>query len=174
MDIYDAINKRTSIRKYKPDAVSDDKLNRILDAARRAPSGKNGQPWRFIVVRDKKIKQDLILACRNQAFIAEAPVIIIGCAVEAESYQKQGGYMKSWSIDLGLAFEHLMLTAVAEGLGSCWIGAFDEVEVRKVLNIPNQFRIVGLAPLGVPAESPAPKPRKPLNEIVSYDKAPDK
>ncbi|MFH1227774.1 MAG: nitroreductase family protein [Planctomycetota bacterium] len=174
MDIYEAINKRQSVRKYTSDSISDDKLNRILEAVRRAPSGKNGQPWRFIVVKDDKIKKDLVFACKNQSFIADAPVIIVGCAVEEESYQKQGGYMKSWSIDLGLAFDHLMLAAVAEGLGTCWIGAFDEASVKKVLNIPDKFRIVGLTPLGVPAESPAPKPRKAINEIVSYNRAPDK
>ncbi|MFH1232156.1 MAG: nitroreductase family protein [Planctomycetota bacterium] len=172
MDFYEVIGKRHSIRKYKPDAVSDDKLNRILDAAHMAPSGKNGQPWRFIVVRAEELRKKLIAPCRDQAFIAEAPVIIVGCANEDESYQKQGNYMKSWSIDLALAFDHLMLAATVEGLGTCWIGAFDEKEVKKALDIPEQLRVVGLTPLGYAATEPKPKPRKALQEIVFYDQSP--
>lgn len=174
MDIYETINKRQSIRKYKPDLVADDKLNRILEAMQRAPSGKNGQPWRFIVVKDEALRKSLVLPCRNQSFIADAPVIIVGCAVEEESYQKQGGYMKSWPLDLAIAFAHLMLSATAEGLGTCWIGAFDEAEVRKASKIPDKFRVVGLTPLGYPAEAPDLKTRKPLNDIVSYDTPPAK
>jgi len=172
MDFYDAIKKRHSIRKYKPDAVNEDILTRILDAAHTAPSGKNGQPWRFIVVRNEELRKKLVAPCRDQAFIAEAPVIIVGCANEDESYQKQGNYMKSWAIDLALAFDHLMLAAAVEGLGTCWIGAFVEEEVKKALNIPEQLRVVGLTPLGYAATEPKPKPRKPLQEIVFYDQAP--
>jgi nitroreductase len=171
MDIYEAINKRQSIRKYKSDPVSDDKLERILNAVRRAPSGKNGQPWRFIVVKDEALRKALVPACRDQAFIADAPVIIVGCAVEEESYPKQGGYMKSWPIDLGIAFSYLMLAATAEGLGTCWIGAFDEPEVKKALNIPDKFRVVGLTPLGYPVELPPLRTRKPLSDIVFYPSA---
>ena len=172
MDFYDAIKKRHSIRKYKLDVISDEILNRILDAAHLAPSGKNGQPWRFIVVRNAELKQRLVKPCRDQAFITEAPVIIIGCANEDESYQKQGNYMKSWAIDLALAFDHLMLAATVEGLGTCWIGAFDEKEVKKVLNIPDHLRVVCLTPLGYADGEPKPKPRKALTDIVFYDQAP--
>lgn len=174
MNIYEAINKRQSIRKYKPDPVSDDILERILKAVQRAPSGKNGQPWRFIVVKDDTLRKALVPACRDQAFIADAPVIIVGCAVEEESYPKQGGYMKSWSIDLGIAFTHLMLAAAAEGLGTCWIGAFEEDKVKQALNISDKFRVVGLTPLGYPLELPPLRTRKPLSDIVFYNQAPTK
>ncbi len=169
MNIYEAIQKRRSIRRYKPDTIPEDKLNRLLEAARLAPSGKNGQPWRFIIVKDKTMRDALIPACRNQAFIAGAPVVIVACAREEESYQKQGGYMKSWSIDIGIALEHLILAAAAEGLGTCWIGAFEESKIRQALNIPTDLRIVALTPVGYPAEEPTPKPRKPFNEIIFYD-----
>lgn len=172
MDFYEVISKRHSIRKYKPDAVSDDKLNRILDAAHMAPSGKNGQPWRFIVVRNEELRKKLVGPCRDQSFIAEAPIIIVGCANEDESYQKQGNYMKSWPIDLALAFAHLMLAATVEELGTCWIGAFDEKEVKKALDIPEQLRVVGLTPLGYAAAEGRPKSRKPLQDMVFYDQAP--
>lgn len=172
MEFYDVINKRRSIRKYKPDVISDEILNRVLEAAHLAPSGKNGQPWRFIVVRSAELKQKLVKPCRDQAFIAEAPAVIVGVANEDESYQKQGNYMKSWAIDLAIAFDHLMLAATAEGLGACWIGAFDEKEVKKALNIPDRLRVVGLTPLGYPDGEPKPKPRKALADIVFYDQAP--
>ncbi|MBI5778057.1 MAG: nitroreductase family protein [Planctomycetes bacterium] len=172
MDFYDAIKKRHSIRKYKSDAISDEVLNRVLDAAHLAPSGKNGQPWRFIVVRNAELKQKLVKPCRDQIYIAEAPIVIVGVANEDESYQKQGCYMKSWAIDLAIAFDHLILAATAEGLGTCWIGAFDEKEVKKVLNIPDHLRVVCLTPLGYADGEPKPKPRKALGEIVFYDQAP--
>jgi len=172
MDFYDVVKRRHSIRKYKPDVISDEILNRVLDAAHLAPSGKNGQPWRFIVVRNTELKQKLVKPCRDQAFIAEAPVIVVGVANEDESYQKQGNYMKSWAIDLALAFDHLMLAATSEGLGACWIGAFDEKEVKKALNIPDQLRVIGLTPLGYADGEPKPKPRKELGEVVFYDQAP--
>jgi nitroreductase len=172
MDFYEVIEKRHSIRKYKPDTIGDDKLNRILETAHKAPSGKNGQPWRFIVIRDEELKKKLIIPCRDQAFIAEAPIIIVGCANEDESYQKQGNYMKSWPIDLAIAFDHLMLAATVEGLGTCWIGAFDEKEVKKALSIPEQLRVVALTPLGYAATEPKPKPRKTIQEVVFYDQSP--
>jgi nitroreductase len=172
MEFYDVIKKRRSIRKYKPDAVSDEVLNRILEAAHLAPSGKNGQPWRFIVVRNPEVRQKLVKSCRDQLYISEAPVVIVGVANEDESYQKQGCYMKSWPIDLAIAFDHLILAATVEGLGTCWIGAFDEKEVKKVLNIPEHLRVVCLTPLGYADGEPKPKPRKALGEIVFYDQAP--
>jgi nitroreductase len=172
MDFYEVIKKRHSIRKYKPGAISDEVLTRVLDAAHLAPSGKNGQPWRFIVVRDENLKKQLVKPCRDQIFIAEAPVVIIGCANEDESYQKQGNYMKSWAIDLAIAFDHLMLAATVEGLGTCWIGAFDEKEVKKVMKIPEHLRVVGLTPVGYADGEPKPKPRKALEEIVFYDQSP--
>jgi nitroreductase len=169
MNIYEAIQKRRSIRKYKSDDIAEDKLNRILETARLAPSGKNGQPWRFIVVKDKTLRNALVPACRDQGFISEAPIVIVACAKEEESYQKQGGYMKSWTIDIGIALEHIMLAAVAEGLGSCWIGAFEEAKVREVLKIPADLRIVALTPLGYPAQDPTAKPRKATKEVIFYN-----
>lgn len=166
MDIYEIIKSRRSIRSYKPDPIPEEKLNNILEAARLAPSGKNGQPWRFVVVREAKLREALVPACRDQKSLAQAPVVIAACGSEAEAYQKQGGYMTSMIIDVAIAMEHLVLAATAEGLGTCWIGAFSEEAVRKVLNVPANLRIVALTPLGYPAESPTPKPRKELKDII--------
>jgi len=147
-------------------------LNKILDAAHWAPSGKNGQPWRFVVIHNQELKQKLIKPCRDQSFIAEAPILIVVIANEDESYQKQGNYMKSWAVDGALAMDHLMLAATLEGLGTCWIGAFDEKEVKKALNVPDMLRVVGLTPLGYPADAGRPKKRKELKDIVFYDESP--
>ncbi|MEW6685544.1 MAG: nitroreductase family protein [Candidatus Edwardsbacteria bacterium] len=170
MDIYEAIRTRRSVRAYKPDPIPEDKLRRILEAMRLAPSAKNIQPWKFIVVRNQELIKKLVPACNNQAFVGEAPVVIVGCALEKIAYGRMGGYMSSFAIDLAIVFEHLMLAAVAEGLGTCWIGSFKEKEVKQLLNVPEDVRVVALTPLGYPAVIPEPRPRKPLSEIVSYEK----
>ena len=166
MDIYEAIRMRTSVRGYRPDEVEDDKLQRILEAARLAPSGKNGQPWRFIVVKDKETRSRLVPACKNQKFLEEAPIIIAACGFEEEAYKKMGGYWNSLPVDIGIALEHLMLAAEAEGLGTCWIGAFIEEEVREILGVPEEAKIVALTPVGYPSKEKTIRPRKPMEEIV--------
>ncbi|MCK4235847.1 MAG: nitroreductase family protein, partial [Candidatus Krumholzibacteria bacterium] len=148
MDVYEAIIERTSVRSYRSDQVDEAKLERILDAARLAPSGKNGQPWIFIVVKDDKTRKKLVPACNDQTFLAEAPVIIVACGREELAYKKMGGYWNSMPVDIGIALEHLMLAAITEGLGTCWIGAFLEEEVRKILEIPAEVKIVALTPVG--------------------------
>lgn len=170
MDIYEAIKSRRSVRSYKTEPVPEDKLMKVLEAVRLAPSGKNGQPWRFVVVRDETLRKGLIPACHQQTFIADAPIMIVACAKESESYQNHGGYMKSFPVDIGIAFDHLMLAAVAEGLGTCWIGAFEEEKVKQVLNIPADLRVVALTPLGFPTEQPAARSRKNMSDIVFYDR----
>lgn len=169
MDIYEAIRTRTSVRSYKPDSVEENKLLHILDAARLAPSGKNGQPWIFIVVKDEETRKKLVPACRNQKFIAEAPIIIVACGREDLAYKNMGGYWNSLPVDIGIALEHMMLAAVVEGLGTCWIGAFIEEDVRSILNIPDDVKIVALTPVGYPAGERSWRSRKELGEIVMYE-----
>ncbi len=170
MDIYDAITLRTSVRAYRSDPVEPDKLRRVLDAARLAPSGKNGQPWTFVVVTDRETKLRLVPACKGQSFIAEAPVVVAACGREDMAYQKMGGYWNSLPVDIGIAFEHLMLAASAEGLGTCWIGAFLEEEVRAVLGVPDDQKIVALTPIGYPSGERVVRPRKALEDILRYDR----
>jgi nitroreductase len=166
MNLYDIIKTRRSIRNYKGDDIPEEKLMKILEAARLAPSGKNGQPWRFVIVKEKKLREALVDACRGQKYLAQAPLVIAACGSDAEAYQKQGGYMTSMVLDIGIAMEHLVLAATEEGLGTCWIGAFNENDVRKILNVPSNLRVVALTPLGFPDEAPGPKPRKELKDIV--------
>ncbi len=170
MEFYEVIRRRLSVRAYKPDPVPEEVLKRILEAARLAPSAKNYQPWKFIVVTDGKIRQELVPACRGQAFIAQAPVVICACAIEAEAWKGMGGYWSAAEVDVAIALEHIILAAVAEGLGTCWIGAFIEAEVKRVLQIPEGVKPVALTPVGYQAQEPKPRPRKPLEEIVSYNR----
>ncbi len=170
MDFYQTVSARKSIRSYRPDPVPDEVFNRVMEAARIAPSAKNIQPWKFIIVRDPQVRQDLAVACNNQQSVAQAPITICGCAIESICYRGMGGYWNSWAVDLSIALEHIMLAAAAEGLGTCWIGSFNETEVRRVLQIPEDIKIVALTPLGYPAQEAKTRPRKPLSEIICTDR----
>jgi len=174
VDFYEVIRTRRSVRSYKSDPIPDDVLQRVLEAARIAPSGSNRQPWRFIVVKDEEIKRKLAPACHNQSWIADAPVVIVACAQEL-AYNR-GGYMGKLSgvMDATIAFTHLILAARAEGLGTCWIGAFDNEQVKEILGIPSGWNVAALTPMGYPAEGESvfrePTGRKSLEEIVSTDR----
>lgn len=170
MDLYEAIRGRVSTRAYEPKPVEDEKLERVLEAARLAPSGKNGQPWIFIVVKDRRTRERLVPACKGQSFIGDAPVVIAVCGREELAYKKMGGYWNSLPVDIGIAVEHLMLAAEAEGLGTCWIGAFLEEQVREILGVPESVKILALTPLGYPAAEKVIRPRKELREIVMHER----
>lgn len=164
MEFYDVIRRRRSVRKYKKDEVEEEKLERILDSARLAPSAANVQPWVFYVVRDERLKSRLKSAYGQEWFYT-APLIIVGCA-NAESAWKRGDGKSYADVDFAIAFEHIILSATAEGLGTCWIGAFDPDVVRRVLGLPKELEPVAMTPLGYPDETPDPKPRKALEEIT--------
>jgi len=168
--LLDIIGSRRSVRKYKSDPISEEVMERVMEAARLAPSGKNGQPWKFIVVKDQEMKEKLAVASRGQKFMAGAPVVIAACGFPELSYQRQGNYMTSWTIDVSCAFDHLMLQAQEEGLGTCWIGAFEETEVKSLLGVPEDVRVLALTPLGYPDEEPRDRGRKPMNEIFCYER----
>ncbi|MFW6160289.1 MAG: nitroreductase family protein [Acidobacteriota bacterium] len=170
MSVLDIIRDRRSIRKYKETPIPTDVLNRVLEAGRMAPSGKNLQPWKFIVVKDPETKQKLAEASVRQYFMAKAPVILVACGFPDNCYAKMGRYMKSWPVDVAIAAEHMMLQAWEEGLGTCWIGAFEEEAVKMILGVPEEVKVLALTPLGYPDEDPPRKRRKPLEEIVSYEK----
>ncbi len=167
--LLDIIKKRKSIRSYKSDDIEEEKLKYILNAFRRAPSAKNIQPWRIIIVKDEKKKIDLSIACNNQTFISEAPIIIVACAKEEEAYGVMGGYMNSYPIDIAIALEHLILAAAEQGLGTCWIGAFKEKLVKDILKVPKDIRVVALTPVGYPNEEGSDRSRKEIDEITCYN-----
>ncbi|TES87370.1 MAG: nitroreductase, partial [Candidatus Aminicenantes bacterium] len=170
MKVLEVIQKRQSVRKYKKDPIPEKAFMRVLEAARLAPSGKNFQPWKFIIVKDKALKEKLAQASAGQFFMAEAPIIIVGCGFPDNCYAHMGRYMKSWSVDVTIALEHLILQAQEEGLGTCWIGSFEEEEVKAILNIPENVKVLALTPLGYPDEIPRFRGRKSLDEIISYDR----
>lgn len=167
MELAEAIRRRRSIRKYLPRKIENDKLDRVLEAGRLAPSAKNLQEWRFIVVRDDGRRRRLAEAAKGQTFVGEAPVVIAACATMTDYVMTCG--QLTYPINLAIAVEHMVLQAVAEGLGTCWIGAFYEEEVKKVLNIPPEVRAVALLPLGYPDESPVSSPRKKMEEIIAFE-----
>ncbi|MBN1142440.1 MAG: nitroreductase family protein [Deltaproteobacteria bacterium] len=165
MDIYQAIAARRSVRAFLDRELPEEVLNRLLEAARLAPSAKNFQEWRFVVVRERTMRQQLARAAKGQSFVGEAPVVLACCA-ETEGYVMTCGQL-CYPIDLAIVVDHITLCAAAEGLGTCWIGAFYEEEVKKLLRIPPQIRVVSLLPIGYPADTaPASKNRLPLAKIV--------
>jgi nitroreductase len=148
--------------------VEEEKLLRILDAGRLSPSASNRQERRFVIIKDAKTRKLLCEAARNQTFVAEAPVVIAACSVESEYVMACG--QLAYPIDTAIAVDHMTLQAVEEGLGTCWIGAFDEKKVKQILNIPENVRVVALLPLGYPCDIPDAKLRKGLAEIVMWEK----
>lgn len=168
MDVLAAIKERQSIRSYKEKAIEEEKLNRVLEAGRSAPSAGNLQQWKFIVVRDGKTRKRLSQAANGQNFVGQAPVIIVVCAAEITHVMPCG--QLSYPINLAIATDHMILEATEQGLGTCWIGAFHEAKVKEILAIPENVRVVVLFPLGYPAYKPSATPRKSLSEIVCYEK----
>lgn len=172
MNIYEVIEARRSIRRYKPDPVGEEMVARILNAARLAPSWKNLQCWRFIVVRGDEGKVGLLTAFEDtnpgKKAITAAPVMIVLCA-DPQASGKMGD-RDYYLVDAGIAMENLMLAARSEGLGTCWLGEFDENAARSALGIPSHWRVVGLTPLGVPDQDPKPRPRKTMEEIAFREK----
>jgi len=168
MDVIEPIRNRRSIRTYQKKPVEQDKLKRILEAARLAPSASNRQEWRFVVVQDKNTREKLMKAASNQRFVAQAPVVIAACA-DTDMHVMHCGQL-CYPIDVTIAVDHMTLQAVEEGLGTCWIGAFNEAEVKRILNIPEPIRVVELLTMGYPAITPHPSPRKKLEEIVKWEK----
>lgn len=167
MDIEEVIQKRYSCRSYRDTPVPEEKLKSVLEAARLSPSASNRQPYKFIIIKDRE-KREKLAEAAGQSFIAAAAIIVAGVSLEPERIMGCG--VPTYAVDLAIAMEHIALQACAEGLGTCWIGAFSQQEAKKILGVPKEYKIVALMPLGYPADSPAPKDRKNLNDLVSYEK----
>jgi len=169
MDFYDVISARKSVRRYQNVPVEPEKLERVLDAARSAPSADNSQEWRFVVVTDPAVRNDLAGAAAEQDYILEAPVVIACCAETQGELMRCG--LPKFTVDVTLAVDHLMLAATSEELGTCWTGHFNPGRVKAVLGIPAGVEVVALLALGY-AEYPEPetKNRLPLERIVHYER----
>ena len=168
MDVLPEIVQRYSCRAYQDKPVEQDKLDRILEAARLAPSARNMQEWRFVVVRDAALRKKLVPACNNQQFVGQAPVVIVACGDMADHVMRCGQH--SAPIDVAIGLEHIALQAVREGLATCWIGSFFADQVRQLLGIPEHIAIVEVLPLGYPADQAGPKKRVSIGEIACYDR----
>lgn len=169
MEFMDLVKKRRSIRRYLPTPISDQDLKDILKAARLAPSWSNRQCWRYIIVTDQIIKNKLAEAGRACKWINKAPVIIVACADPKASGHKPG--MDYFMLDIGISFEHLILAATNLGLGTCWIGGFDEKMAKEALGVPSEIRVVAYTALGYPDEKKGEIfDRKPLRDICFYER----
>jgi nitroreductase len=161
LEFMEVVKRRRSIRRYKPDRVPEDVLSQILEAARMAPSAGNRQPWHFVVVKDEKTRKELGIS----SWAAEAPILIVGCV----DTKVRGEPL--CLVDLSIALEHIVLAAANFGLGTCWIGRLRaDDSIKEVLGIPEHVKLVAVTPLGYPDETPGPKTRKTLSEIVHYDR----
>ncbi|MBI4303263.1 MAG: nitroreductase family protein [Chloroflexi bacterium] len=167
MELKEVIKKRQSIRDYEEMPVPEEKLLKVLEAARLAPSASNRQQWKFIIVREANSRQQLALAAGGQAHVAKAPVVIAAVAMMPEYVMWSG--VPAYAVDLAIAVDHITLAAVDEGLGTCWIGSFSQDEVRDILKVPEHYRIVALLSLGFPRQTGEPKIRKSLSQIVCYE-----
>lgn len=168
MDIFEVIAGRRSIRKYHSTPVEAEKIKQVLNMARLAPSWKNLQCWRFLVLTEERRRGALLDAFPDdnpgKKAIASAPCVIVVCADPAQSGVENG--MEYFMADTALAFDHLCLAAYGLGLGTCWMGWFNEEDIKRALGIPEGIRVVGITPLGYPDQSPNPRPRKELSEVA--------
>jgi nitroreductase len=167
MDAIDVIMKRRSVRKYREAAIPEEDLQKILESGRQAPSAGNRQPWHFVVTRDPKVKVKLGEACRGQMWVADADVILTGIGIPAIG---KGSTGRLWHpVDVAIAMQNMILASADLGYGTCWIGAFEENKVKSILKIPENMEVIALTPIGVPAESPGPRSRKPSTDVFSSD-----
>lgn len=167
MEVLEAIDTRRSVRRYKPEAIPDEDLKKILTAGQLAPSAGNKQPWRFVVVRDPETRKRLAVAARKQLWTGDANIMIAALAVSPDT---PGVYTRWVERDVMTAVEHMVLAAWSLGYGSCWIGAFTEDDVKEILEIPGDMKVICLLPIGVPDIKPEPRGRKPVDEIFHDDK----
>ena len=166
LDVFEAIRRRRSIRKYQQKVVEKEKLLKVLEAARLAPSSMNRQPYAFVVIKKKETIEKISSAC-NQDWMA--PIMIVVCVFPKEAWIRDDGE-EYWKVDASNAMNNIALMASAEGLGTCWIAAFNEEEIKNVLKIPPEARVLALTTLGYPAEKKGPiTNRKRIDALVHYE-----
>jgi len=201
MNIYQTIQNRRSIRKFSHKPIPAEVINRLLEGMRLAPSGKNAQPWKFIVVQDSTKRREIADVCVfytssgreiRQDWIAEAPAIIIICGDPKNAFvkilednrvivanwdfleEKQKSGPVQWEsgilVDLTIPMDHLSLAALEEGLGGCWVAGLDEERLKKILDIPDDWRAPAVMPVGFPMENPEARRRKPVEEVVCFER----
>ncbi len=170
--LLDLMRKRASCRKYLAQPVEDEKIHNALEAARLAPSACNKQPWRFKIIKDRKILDGIcdnaLLPGLPMPWLRQAPVIVVLCAetnIVTHTLAPMLSKVKYHLVDIGIAGEHFILAAEAQGLATCWIGWFKEKKVRKIASIPKNLQILSLISLGYPAKLQEQPSKLELNEI---------
>jgi len=168
MEFYTVLKERHSVRTFKSAEVESGKIERIVESATLAPSAGNLQSYKIYIVKKESVKEEIARACYDQEFIAEAPVVFVfsGDRERAAGKYEERGYEIYAVQDATIAAAYAQLAATAEGLGSVWVGAFDPLEISRILNLPSYFVPVAVIPVGYPAEKPSPRKRRPLKEIV--------
>lgn len=168
MEFSDLIKERYSVRAYKPDLLDDEKLEKVLEAARLAPTAANRQPFQLIVIHTRGREEELSEVYGKTWFV-EPPLVICVCGLPEQGWTRRDG--KSYvDVDAAIVMDHLILAAANEGLGTCWIGAFDPDAARRVLDLPEEVEPIAFTPLGIPADEPKPKKRKPLGDLMRYER----
>jgi len=163
VSIVDSILSRRSVRKYEKKEISQEVVNQILEAGRQAPSAVNKQPIRFVVVKDGEITKDFSSALFNR-FVKDAPMVIVGCA-DVKSL-----LTGKWAIiDTTIALQNMVIAAWSLGVGSCWIGAFNEEKIKQLLKIPQKWKVAALVTFGYPAEESKPKKKKAFEELFGFN-----
>ena len=169
MEFRKLITERYSVRAYKPDPVSQDVLHQVLEAARLAPTAANCQPFQIIVIHTAGREAELRRIYHRPWFV-QAPLILCACGVPAQGWVRSEDKRRYLDVDVAIVMDHLILAASDLGLGTCWIAAFNAKAAREILHLPDDVEPLIFTPLGYPADQPGPKERKPLEELVRYER----
>lgn len=169
MEFTKVIQRRYSVRAYRPDPLPEDALQRILEAARLAPTAVNRQPFQLIVIHTAGREAELKRVYKQDWFV-QPPLIIAICGIPAQGWTRKYDGKNYTDVDVAIVMDHLILAATNEGLGTCWIGAFDPAAAREVLGLPEGVEPIAFTPLGYPADQPGEKQRKGLTELVRYER----
>jgi len=168
MNFFELITARYSVRAYQPDPVEEEKLQQVLEAARLAPTAANRQPFQVVVIHTAGREDELSRIYRSKWFV-QAPLILAVCGLPRQAWTRGDG-KNFCDVDGAIVMDHITLAAAELGLGTCWIGAFDAAAAREVLALPEDVEPLVFTPLGYPADESGPKKRKPLEELVRYER----
>lgn len=169
MEFSELIQKRYSVRAYRPDPVSQEHLEKVLSAACAAPTAANRQPFQLVVIHTAG-REDEVRRMYHRDWFVSAPLVIVACGLTNDGWVRGYDNANYTNVDVAIAMDHLILAAAELGLGTCWIANFDPAVVRQVLHLPDGAEPVALTPLGYPADQPKPKERKPLADLVRYER----
>ena len=168
MEYSELIASRYSVRSYRSDPVEDEKLRRVLEAASLAPTSCNRQPFQIIVVHTQG-REDELIRIYHRPWFVQAPLILCAVGLPRESWVRSGDQRRYLDVDVAIVMDHLILEATNQGLGTCWIAAFNAKAAREVLSLPDEVEPLIFTPLGYPADAHGPKDRKPLESLVRYE-----